>query len=386
MLSFLYHGRTRPCKALTPIAAVKSASTPSESNTSAETTVRLPYGLASPTRLSLPLAPRTIVSIMTSTDPALAALLLGPDIAHHLYGESRDSLEVQIADLSPANTPFLARLRDILTHCCSTLGAEATFVHIMLPMAIGQYLVNGEVNTPLVEVKTTCTTLQSDLCGDDLRPEYEEIQEYPEELKEQVVRLYNKGVKANFIAALYNIGSPKLVHSWGDWKFRPVAEMERLTARRAQILALIEQGQPYKNIASILNIKYKSILEILGKSYGTVYSRAAYEQVMQQMRQYKVKSQVSKNTGVSLYIMKKWLSGRDVPNEEFIVDDEEGSAEAKRAAIETYYETRDVEKAAEVGAVDTETVKKWILTFQDSTKKAKRRRRRRIRTLVTDGY
>lgn len=213
------------------------------------------------------------------------------------------------------------------------------------------------------------------------RQEGEEEREFPEELKEQVVRLYLKGVKANYLSALFNIGSPKLVHSWGNWKYRPPAEIERCLARRSQILALLEQGQPCKAICSSLGIKYKILKETIGQACGTVYSRAAYERVMQQMQILKVKSAVSKCTGVSVYIMNKWLEGKDVPDEEFLVDDEGGSAEAKRAAIEAYYESGSLDTAAETVGMNTEIVKRWIGQFQLScTKKKKKRRSRKFKS------
>ena len=314
-----------------------------------------------------------------TSDSGLAALLLGPDIAQQLYGDSSDSLEALIPSLSLANTPFLLRLRDTLAHCCMSVGVDATFTHVQLPIAIGQYL--AEVSSPHKAVKVA-HALSSDLSADDIlaRQEGEEEQrEFPEELKEQVLRLYNKGVKANFLSALFNIGSPKLVHSWGNWKYRPPAEMERCLARRSQILTLLEQGQSSKAICSTLGIKYKILRETLGQACGTVYSRAAYEKVMQQMHLLKVKSAVSKCTGVSVYIMNKWLEGKDVPDEEFLVDDEAGSAEAKKAAIEAYYESGSLDTAGEAAGVDTEVVKRWVGQFQVScTKKKKKRRSRKF--------
>lgn len=256
----------------------------------------------------------------------------------------------------------------------------------MLPITIGQYLV--EAGTSQKGVKVAHAVLAAELTPDDAmaRPESEEEQRvFSEELKEQVVRLYNKGVKANFLSALYNIGSPKLVHSWGNWKYRSPAEAERNLARRSQIQAMMEQGQPSKTICSALGIKYKIMRETLGQACGTVYSRAAYERVMQQMQILKVKSAVSKATGVSVYIMNKWLEGKDVPNDEFLIDDEDGSADAKRAAIEAYYESGSLDAAAEAGGVGTEVVKRWVGQFQASaTKKKKKRRSRKFKSMSVE--
>ena len=295
---------------------------------------------------------------------------------------SLPTIEAQIRSISPDTSPFLQRLREALTHCCTKVGVESAHKHLLLPLQVGQYLVDPENMEKAAKKLKIATAVQppdtppeDDAPNDEAAGMDEPTCGFSEETKQKVIKLYNKGIRVNYIAELYGVESPKLVHSWGNWSKRTTAEAEANLQKRAQIQTLLDQGETPKAICQELKLKPKNYREYLGLPYGPIFSREAYEKVIQQMQIVKVKNTVSKNTGVSIYIMNKWLDGKDIPEEDAIMDDEEATRDVKRQAIENFYETGSAVQAGTVVGRQPNQVKKWVVDFQRNVDKKSSRYR-----------
>lgn len=304
-----------------------------------------------------------------TTEAGLAALLLGVDNAVQLYCGSQEDIEAQVRGLSPAQLPFLQRLREALRQCCKAVGVESTFKYLALPVAVGQYLVDTEEgNESEAEMKPQ--ELAAALMPPDSPKDTETLDSEAEkpgvpsdETKQRAVRLYQKGIKVAYVAELFKV-EPALIHSWGNWSKRTAAEMERNIQKRQQIQDLLTHGETMKAICQELKLKPKAYHELLGETSGLTLSRTLYDKVMQQMPILKVKNTVSKNTGVSVYIINKWLEGKDIPAADLLTDDEDTTKDVKRTAVEAFYDTGSLASAAAMVKRTPAMVKKWVLDFQ----------------------
>jgi len=256
----------------------------------------------------------------------------------------------------------MKRLREVLVRVCKTVGAESAAQQLRLPVVVGQYYVDKCEEAEL-------TPSQMKVAGVMMRPviattEEESKTGVSEEIREKVVRLYKKGVKVQYLTELFGVESPLLVHSWGNWVRRPPAEAECNLSRRAQVLSLLRQGEMPKSICSELHIKPKVYRELIGQCAGQVFSRAMYDSVKQQMAILRIKNIVSKNTGVSVYIINKWLEEKDVPGEDLVVSDDTGLRDTKLEAIELFYDTGSTIAVATSLGLEPGLVKLWVRDFQ----------------------
>jgi len=302
-----------------------------------------------------------------TAEAGLAALLLGVDTAAQLYCSSQEDLEAQVRALAPAQLPFLQRLREALRQCCRTVGVESTFKHLALPVAVGQYLVDTEGSEGEAEVRQELVGAlmppDSPKDTETMDSEVEKPGIASDETKQRATRLYQKGIKVAYVAELFKV-EPALIHSWGGWSKRPAAEIERNMQKKQQILDLVAHGETMKAICQELKLKPKAYHELLGETSGLTFSRSLYDKVMQQMPILKIKNTVSKNTGVSVYIINKWLEGKDVPAADLLTDDEDTTKDVKRTAVEGFYDTGSLASAAAMVKKTPAMVKKWVLDFQ----------------------
>ena len=301
-------------------------------------------------------------------EPGLAALLLGVDTASDMYSVSPEEIETQVSSLSPTDCQFLQRLKEALRQCCKTVGVEGVFKHLALPVAVGQYLIDTEDYG--VDNDAKSQGLAGALQPPESPRELETLDSEPDrpsgisdDIKQRAVQLYQKNIKLAYISELFQV-EPALIQSWANWSKRPAADIERNMQRRQQIQDLVANGETMKAICQELKIKPKVYHELLGEVVGPTFTRAQYEKVMQQMGVIKIKNTVSKNTGVSVYIINKWLEGKDVPSPDILTDDEDTTKDVKRTAIEAFYDTGSLASAAAVVKKTSGLVKKWVLEFQ----------------------
>lgn len=244
------------------------------------------------------------------------------------------------------------------------MGADSVSQQLRLPLVVGRYFTEQSQEIDL-------NPSQMQLAGLLIRPaapvsEEESKTGISEDAKERIIRLYKKGVKVQYLTELFGIESPQLVHSWGNWTRRPYAEAESNLALRGRIQSLLRQGEMPKSICTQLRLKPKTYRELLGQSSGQVYSRATYESVKHQMNLLKVKNIVSKNTGVSLYILNKWLEDKNIPREDLVVSDETGLRETKLEAIELFYDTGSCASVGMSLGLESEQVREWLGRFQSA--------------------
>lgn len=297
-----------------------------------------------------------------NTEVGLAALLLGEESALELDSSFAGSLQDHIRAISPTESRFMKRLREVLVRVCKTVGAESAAQQLRLPQVVGQYFVERCEEVEL-------TPNQMKVAGVMMRPvvaitEEESKTGVSEEVREKIVRLYKKGIKVQYLTELFGVESPLLVHSWGNWVRRPTAEAECNMSRRAQVLSLLRQGEMPKSICNELHLKPKVYRELIGQCAGQVFSRAMYDSVKQQMAILKIKNIVSKNTGVSVYIINKWLEDKDIPGEDLVVSDETGLRDTKLEAIELFYDTGSSTSVAVCLGLEPGLVKQWVREFQ----------------------
>ena len=241
----------------------------------------------------------------------------------------------------------------MIAHCCETLGVEETCARLQIPTAFGDYL-TGSNNERKPEATDTAYD-QKQI----------EILDLPEEDKQRIVQMYLKGIRIPYIATLYGITNGKVINSWGDWRKRPPMEGRKFLERRAHLQKLLAQGMSVKEARAVYKITNKVFREIMGIPRRDPFPIEVYEQVIEMLQQGKSANDITEVTGVPLYLIRKWESGKGIPHRPVLVDDQEGTADLKAAAIKLFYETGDAQKAADALGIDSkELIERWTLEFQ----------------------
>ena len=311
--------------------------------------------------------------IMSNADAAIAAVLLGTAAAQELYGCS--SLSCPLALL--LSSPFFLRLRHLL-HLFS-LSQSPALLSLGLPQCIATALAHppqpdlkdlestSSLETSVPPIKKPASPTSPDETPPQPSPSQLEDPIVPitDEEKRRAIGLLNKGVKLQYIAGLFGIVNPKVIYSWNDWKKRPKSEMERNLAKRREIEDRQRAGEPLKRIKDEMKLKQKMYRELLGIPVGRIFTRAMYDTALQQMEVLGCLKVTSRKSGVPAYFIKKWLSGKGIPEKDLIEEDEEGTVEVKKRAIERFYETGNaLVVSSELGLKTPQQLERWLAQFQ----------------------
>ena len=201
--------------------------------------------------------------------------------------------------------------------------------------------------------------------GTEEHKEIDATLDLSEDEKRRAVNLYTKGIRLPYVARLFNIENPRVIFCWSDWKKRPKIEADKNLERRRQIQKMIARGDSVKSIRAELKLKQQLYRELAGIAIGPSFTYSMYERVKQQMEMLNSMKVVSKNTGVPVYFVKKWMTGKGIPMKDVIEGDEEASAEMKRKAIEKFYETGNALAAAShTGARNPQLIERWVVKYQ----------------------
>lgn len=312
--------------------------------------------------------------IMSNADAAIAAVILGTSAAQELYGCSSLSCPLSLL----LSSPFLLRLRHLL-HLFS-ISHSPTLVSLGLPQDIATALTQSP-QPDLKDLESTSsleTSSQpvkkpaSPSSPDDSQTSQpspaileDPIVPITDEEKRRVIGLLSKGVKLQYIAGLFGIVNPKVIYSWNDWKKRPKGEMERNMAKRREIEERLRAGESVKRIKEEMKLKQKMYRELMGIPVGRIFTRAMYDTALQQMEVLGCLKVTSRKSGVPAYFIKKWLSGKGIPEKDLIDEDEEGTVEFKKKAIERFYETGNaLVVSSELGLKTPQQLERWLAQFQ----------------------
>ena len=292
------------------------------------------------------------------TDAAIAFLLLGAEAAQELYGCSETTVEEQLRTLTLTSSMFLLRLRTLLKMSCANLGLDTVCTKLQLPVKIATYIKTGSVDPqPVKRQKAEPPPFED-------HRENGELTITPEQ-RQQAVTMYDRGVNMMYIAALFGVVNMSVIHSWGDWRRLPKQDAAKNTEKRRAIQDRIAKGDSPQTIRLALRIKDRVYRDLMGTPIGVMFTYNTYEVVKKQMAIVNFDRVVSRNTGVPMYFIKRWMEGFDIPPRPLIETDEDGLAENKWTAIEKYYETGSSMMAADaIGATNPQLVERWVEKFQ----------------------
>lgn len=305
---------------------------------------------------------------MTNADTAIATVFLGAAAAQELYG-SHTHFSISLL----FSSPFLLRIRQIL-HRCALSKAD-----LLLKSGLSQRIVDGLMQSQKLDTRDLEATGSLDTCelaikrpnSPTLAPSSpkatleDPILTITDEEKKRATVLISKGVKLQYIAGLFGIVNPKIMHSWNDWKKRPKGEMERNLVKKREIEERLQNGEDPKSIKDDMKLKQKMYRELMGIAVGRIFTRSMYDNALQQMEVLGSLKVTARKCGVPAYFIKKWLTGKGIPEKDLIEEDEEATVEIKKKAIERFYETGNaLIVSSEMGLKTPQVLERWVTQYQ----------------------
>jgi len=243
----------------------------------------------------------------------ICGLLLGVKSASQKLGVAEELVKAYMHVLVTEETTWFEKLKDLISEMVRVLGYKDTSSRLSLSSSALE-LITGTQTEKVITPKAYVAT--SD-CTDDSSS----AESVAEELKKRTQTMYSNKVKPLYISNLYELPSPKVVHSWNK-------KTKKTPIKRQKIW----------------------------------YSKSEFQTALAKTNSLKDIARVSQEMGVSKKLLKAL---KETTGQRLLESDQEADSYTKFSAIESFYLHQDLEKAVQDSNFhNKDTIRDWVLSFE----------------------
>ncbi|CAG9331447.1 unnamed protein product [Blepharisma stoltei] len=193
-----------------------------------------------------------------------------------------------------------------------------------------------------------------------------------ENIKEEIKKLYSKGIDPTIISKLFQISS-HLVHSIGNWGQLTSNEIRGKIDLKAQVFSLLAAGASPQNICIKLNLSRGEFVNLTEEIpiYSIIKSPKAKIEFYELIKDSDLPKQtLSELTGIPQPKLWKWKEKveANIPlsDEDSVNSDGEFSRETIKKALACLYATQSIEQAAKAAEVQNkDKILEWKRKFKE---------------------